>query len=151
MDRVLAADEIVAVFPVWWFAPPAVLKGWIDRVWNYGFAYGHSTLRLAAKRMLWLGLAGGTAAEYEELGLGASLEHQLRAGVSEFCGVTDTAVRLLYGTELSGVQEPLRPARVEEILAATDDVLTAFDVSTETRLPDRENLCDSPMSSLRKG
>jgi putative NADPH-quinone reductase len=58
MRRVLAADVIVAVFPVYWVQVPAILKGWIDRVWNYGFAYGRSKPRLAGKRMLWLGLAG---------------------------------------------------------------------------------------------
>ncbi len=40
MRRIDAADLIVVVFPVWWYGLPAVLKGWIDRVWNYGFAYG---------------------------------------------------------------------------------------------------------------
>ncbi|WP_437075342.1 NAD(P)H-dependent oxidoreductase [Streptomyces sp. enrichment culture] len=52
MRRIDAADVIV-VFPLRWFGPPpAILKGWIDRIWNYGFAYGRSTPRLAATRML---------------------------------------------------------------------------------------------------
>jgi NAD(P)H dehydrogenase (quinone) len=29
---VLWADAYVIVHPVWWFAPPAILKGWVDRV-----------------------------------------------------------------------------------------------------------------------
>ncbi|MEV6398358.1 NAD(P)H oxidoreductase [Streptomyces sp. NPDC051907] len=126
MGRVLAADEIVVVFPVWWYAPPAVVKGWIDRVWNYGFAYGRSKPRLAGKRMLWLGLAGGSAKEYAKSGLGGSMEHQLRVGVGEFCGVRQTSVRLLHDTELSGVPAALRPARVEEILAEADATLAEF-------------------------
>ena len=31
-EDVLWADAYVIVHPVWWFAPPAVLKGWVDRV-----------------------------------------------------------------------------------------------------------------------
>ncbi|MFC9466721.1 NAD(P)H oxidoreductase [Streptomyces coelicoflavus] len=112
MDRVAAADDILVVFPVWWFAPPAVVKGWIDRVWNYGFAYGRSRPRLAGKRMLWLGLAGGPGADYAKAGLDSALDVQLRVGVSEFCGIADASVHLLHATELSGVPRALRPARV---------------------------------------
>ncbi|MGW7334920.1 NAD(P)H oxidoreductase [Streptomyces sp. NPDC054808] len=128
MERVVAADDILVVFPVWWFAPPAVVKGWIDRVWNYGFAYGRSRPRLAGKRMLWLGLAGGTGPDYAKAGLDAAMDVQLRAGVSEFCGITDSSVHLLHATELSGVPRARRPARVREVLAAAGEAL-------ESRLP----------------
>ncbi len=32
------ADHFVVIHPVWWFAPPAILKGWIDRVFVDGVA-----------------------------------------------------------------------------------------------------------------
>lgn len=32
------ADRLVIVHPVWWFAPPAILKGWVDRVLVDGVA-----------------------------------------------------------------------------------------------------------------
>ena len=38
-ERVLAADLLVLQFPLWWGGPPAILKGWIDRVLAYGIAY----------------------------------------------------------------------------------------------------------------
>jgi putative NADPH-quinone reductase len=125
MDRIAAADDILVVFPVWWFAPPAVVKGWIDRVWNYGFAYGRSKPRLGGKRMLWLGLAGGTDADYARTGLATAMDLQLRVGVSEFCGIEESSVHLLYGTELSGVPQAMRPARVGELLKAADAALDA--------------------------
>jgi NAD(P)H dehydrogenase (quinone) len=37
--RVEAADLFILQFPLWWGGPPAILKGWIDRVLAYGFAY----------------------------------------------------------------------------------------------------------------
>lgn len=40
VDRVLAADTVVFVFPVYWFSTPAILKGWIDRVFLSGAFYG---------------------------------------------------------------------------------------------------------------
>ena len=32
-------ELLILQFPMWWFAPPGILKGWIDRVMTYGFAY----------------------------------------------------------------------------------------------------------------
>lgn len=39
MQRLLAAEMLVLVFPTWWFGFPAILKGWFDRVWAPGVAY----------------------------------------------------------------------------------------------------------------
>ncbi|MGX2996154.1 NAD(P)H oxidoreductase [Streptomyces sp. JNUCC 64] len=116
MDRIAAADDVVVVFPVWWFSVPAVLKGWIDRVWNYGFAYGRGTPRLSGKRMVWLGLAGASRERYRTTGLDEAMDFQLRLGVSEFCGITDARVSLLHDTELSGVPAPRRPERIRALL-----------------------------------
>lgn len=33
------AELIVFQFPLWWYAPPAILKGWIDRVFSAGFGF----------------------------------------------------------------------------------------------------------------
>lgn len=37
--KLSAADLVMFNFPLWWFGPPAILKGWIDRVMSVGFAY----------------------------------------------------------------------------------------------------------------
>lgn len=34
------ADAIVVQFPLWWYGMPAILKGWFDRVFISGFAFG---------------------------------------------------------------------------------------------------------------
>jgi putative NADPH-quinone reductase len=41
-DDVCWADAYVIVHPVWWFAPPAILKGWVDRVLVDGVALRQS-------------------------------------------------------------------------------------------------------------
>ncbi|NVO13413.1 MAG: NAD(P)H-dependent oxidoreductase [Rhodoplanes sp.] len=38
-QRLAGSDLLVLVFPIWWGAPPAILKGWFDRVLAAGFAY----------------------------------------------------------------------------------------------------------------
>ena len=38
--KLLWADHVIFIFPLWWFGLPAILKGWFDRVLSVGFAYG---------------------------------------------------------------------------------------------------------------
>src|SRR5204863_1045186 len=38
-QRLQESDLVILQFPLWWGAPPAILKGWFDRVLAYGFAY----------------------------------------------------------------------------------------------------------------
>ncbi|MET9062933.1 NAD(P)H oxidoreductase [Streptomyces antibioticus] len=99
MRRILHADVVVAVFPVYWQSVPAVLKGWIDRVWNYGFAYGRSTPRLAGKRMLWLALAGATADDPVAESMQSVLEANLSDGIAYYCGFSRSTVALLLDAE----------------------------------------------------
>lgn len=35
------AEVLVVVFPTWWFGLPAILKGWVDRVFAPGIAFDH--------------------------------------------------------------------------------------------------------------
>lgn len=101
MRRVLDADVVIPVFPVYWYSVPAILKGWIDRVWNYGFAYGRSKPKLASKprKMLWIGLAGAGADDPLAPVMQESLESGLRDGVSYYGGIAESAVELLLDAE----------------------------------------------------
>lgn len=40
MKKFLNADLVIFNFPLWWFSLPAILKGWVDRVFAMGFSYG---------------------------------------------------------------------------------------------------------------
>ena len=33
------AEGLILVYPTWWYAQPAILKGWMDRVWRPGIAF----------------------------------------------------------------------------------------------------------------
>lgn len=99
MRRILDADLVLAVFPVYWQSVPALLKGWIDRVWNYGFAYGRSKPRLAGKRMLWLGLAGVTSDDPATEEMRTLLQTSLSEGIAYYCGFSHSSVALLPDAE----------------------------------------------------
>lgn len=39
IDRLFEADLLILQFPMWWFSMPAIMKGWIDRVFAFGVTY----------------------------------------------------------------------------------------------------------------
>ncbi len=65
MEHLLASDLLVVHFPLWWFGMPAMLKGWMDRVFVYGAMY-RSAMRYdagvcAGKKMLACVTTGASA------------------------------------------------------------------------------------------
>jgi NAD(P)H dehydrogenase (quinone) len=38
-EKITQADELVFIFPVWWFDAPAIMKNWMDRNFTSGFAF----------------------------------------------------------------------------------------------------------------
>lgn len=89
LDKLLWADAVIFQFPLWWFSVPAILKGWIDRVFAFGFAYGvgeHSDKRwgdrygegtLKGKRALLSVTAGGWEEHYSERGINGPIDDLL--------------------------------------------------------------------------
>jgi len=92
IDEVLAADGYIVVHPNWWGQPPAILKGWIDRVLRQGSVYQFAPEGVK-------GLLGGKSAlvfttsntpREDELRLfGDPLENLWKVCVFNFCGVED--------------------------------------------------------------
>lgn len=57
--KISNADIIVFMYPVFWTECPAVLTGWFQRVWTYGFAYGaDSTMKLLEKALFLVTMGG---------------------------------------------------------------------------------------------
>jgi len=86
--KLLAADAVILQFPLWWFGLPAMLKGWFDRVFSNGFAYGltapgarysarYGEGRLAGKRALLSVTTGGLAPHFSARGVNGMLEDLL--------------------------------------------------------------------------
>lgn len=119
-ERLLAADRIAVVFPVWWFGLPALLKGWIDRVWNYGLAYGRREKPMAGKRILWLALAGLAEDDPDSVLTWALLDGALRRGIAEFCDVTDVHTQALFDSEAKGLDGVERERHYADLFARAD-------------------------------
>lgn len=93
--QIARADGIVIVHPNWWGQPPAILKGWIDRVIRPGVAYrfeegdsgeGVPVGLLAAKAAVVFNTSN-TSAQREENVFGDPLERIWRDCVFALCGV----------------------------------------------------------------
>ena len=73
-----------------------MLKGWIDRVWNNGWAYGE---RNFPQRRAWMiGVAGNSAEGFASRGYDRSMQTQLDVGILDYCGVEERRLELLYGS-----------------------------------------------------
>lgn len=85
-DKVLAADVVIFQFPLWWYGMPAIMKGWIDRVWAAGLAHGYKDAGNAyrygdgafkGKRAMLSVAVGGPAEDYSPRGINGPLEQLL--------------------------------------------------------------------------
>lgn len=88
-DKLRWADAVILQFPLWWFSMPAILKGWVDRVYACGFAYGvgeHSDTHwgdrygegtLAGKRAMLVVTTGGWASHYAPRGINGPIDELL--------------------------------------------------------------------------
>lgn len=96
------ADGIVVVHPNWWGQPPAVLKGWIDRVIRPGVAYrfleGDSgegiPLGLLKARVALVLNTANTSEERERNVFGDPLERTWKDCIFDLCGVRDFRRRM---------------------------------------------------------
>ena len=113
--RIDRADALVLVYPVFWWSMPALLKGWIDRVFSNGWAFdfdGDSTLKkLGRLRVQLVALGGADASTYERHGYGAAMKAQIDHGIFDYCGATVAGSALLLESELRDPAEQLQAAR----------------------------------------
>jgi NAD(P)H dehydrogenase (quinone) len=101
-DELADADGIVIVHPNWWGQPPAILKGWIDRVVRPGVAYAFEEgdggegvpVGLLRARTAVVFNTSNTPAERERDVFGDPLEAIWKRCVFDLCGVHDVRRRV---------------------------------------------------------
>lgn len=92
MDHLSAAEVVTFVAPVWWIAPPAILKGWLDRVlrgggYAYGYGPGGPRGTLVGKKGLVFSSSGSTEKEFVDSRKLDAIRVMWGAGTIEFCGM----------------------------------------------------------------
>ncbi len=103
MEKLEWCDLMVWQFPLWWFGLPAVLKGWVDRVFAMGRIYGsghiYETGIFRGKQALLSLTTGGQEEAYRHNGFNGDISGVLRPiqrGMLEFVGFDVLAPQIVY-------------------------------------------------------
>ncbi|MEI2273276.1 NAD(P)H-dependent oxidoreductase [Sphingobacterium sp. ML3W] len=84
------ADILTFIYPIWWTGMPAIMKGYIDRVFSYGFAYrydqGIQKGLLTGKQAIILNTHGKSNEEYSTIGMDKALLLTSDKGIYTYCG-----------------------------------------------------------------
>lgn len=114
------ADAVVLQFPLWWYGMPAIMKGWVDRVFVKGYAYGVAhpdqpgrTLRygegkLAGKRALVVTTTGSREPAFGPRGINGQLEQAmfpLLHGTLWYVGMDVLRPLAIYGADRFSVDQ----------------------------------------------
>jgi NAD(P)H dehydrogenase (quinone) len=90
-EHIKWADVITFVYPVWWVSVPAILKGYVDRVFSYGFAYesvdGAPRGLLNGKKALLFCTTGSPNEYYAQNGMHNSMKQTTDDGIFNFTGI----------------------------------------------------------------
>ena len=90
-DYISWADHLTFIYPIWWTGMPAIMKGYIDRVFSYGFAYrydqGIQKGLLTDKQTTIINTQGKSKSEYENIGMDKALSLTSDKGIFTYCGL----------------------------------------------------------------
>lgn len=113
-EKLRWADTVILQFPLWWYSMPAILKGWVDRVFTFNFAYGvgeHSDTRygdrygegtLAGKRAMLSVTIGGREPHYTDRGINGPIDDLLfpiQHGILYYPGMDVLPPFVTYGAD----------------------------------------------------
>lgn len=134
-EKLRWADTVILQFPLWWFTMPAILKGWVERVYAYGFAYGvgeHSDTHwgdrygegmMKGKRAMLVVTTGGWESHYGSRGVNGPIDDILfpiQHGILYYPGFDVLPPFVVYRTSR---MDEARFAQVREALGQRLDTL----------------------------
>jgi len=101
-NKIKESTGLIFIYPVWWGTMPAILKGFIDRVFTAGFAFEYKNNKP-------VGLLKGKAAILMSTGSPAFLyylmmripELIMRFGILNFCGIKSRAYKVFNANKLT--------------------------------------------------
>jgi NAD(P)H dehydrogenase (quinone) len=96
MDKLEWCDTLIFNFPLWWFGLPAILKGWVDRIFAMGLVYGagkgvYDNGTYKNKTAFLTLTTGGPEVAYGDTGKNGNLDtilYPIQHGMFYFAGMT---------------------------------------------------------------
>lgn len=105
-DKIKSADSLVFIYPVWWADSPAILKGFLDRVFTSGFAFSYTEGGL---------LKGKKAAVMTSAGGDDKLPGKIiKEYILEWCGIETKVFQLLNARHLDDARKAEIQANVKK-------------------------------------
>lgn len=119
-DHLSWADAVVFVHPIWWIGRPAIIQGYIDRVFSYGFAFSYDQNGpkglLPIEKALVINTAGTPEFMYDGWpGSKELLTRPTDEGTLGFSGIKSVAHKVFYG--VNGSTDETRASYLEEVKA----------------------------------
>lgn len=112
------ANEINILYPLWWNAFPAILKGYIDRVFTNGFAFRVNGMgpegMLTGKRVRLITSAGMDEKSLRLSNVYEGLKTTQDKGVFEFCGME--VIDHMYVIRVTSLNEEEKQKTMEKLL-----------------------------------
>jgi len=97
--RVERSDALCFIFPIWWYSMPAMMKGWLDRVWSAGWAYewehDPEGSLLKPRPCTLLVPTGASRKLMDKWHYDEYIDHLWRYGVLGYCGVAPISLHLM--------------------------------------------------------
>lgn len=97
LDR---SDALVLVYPVYWWSMPALMKGWIDRVFSNGWAYDDTGTGIVKKLgrlpVHLIAIGGADRRTYDRHGYAQAMKAQIEHGIFDYCGAPVLTSELLH-------------------------------------------------------
>jgi len=114
-------DVFALVYPLWLNAPPAMLKGYLDRVFGFGFAYGADGRSyeplLRGRHLISFTSSGAPGAWLQQTGSWNALQALFDTYFATLCGMT-TVGHVHAGGMTPGASESFVHARLQDVHAA---------------------------------
>ena len=121
------ADFITLIYPIWWGSMPAILKGYIDRVFTFGFAFEAGDQgpvgMLTDKRVLVLNTHGAPKEVYERQGMYEAMNTVSNVAIFEFTGMEVFMNK--YYSSINKVDNPTKEIFLEDVESTVRRFFTA--------------------------
>jgi NAD(P)H dehydrogenase (quinone) len=116
-EHIRSADTLIFVFPIWWSSMPAMLKGYIDRVFSLKFAYDITADGviglLKSKKAFLISTTGASKEDNEKMGAFQMMNMSMDMAIFQFSGLE--VIEHKYFSSVPYVSDKDRQQMLEEL------------------------------------
>jgi NAD(P)H dehydrogenase (quinone) len=116
-DYITASDTLIFVFPIWWSSMPAILKGYIDRVFSQKFAYDITPDGVIGlfkgKKAFLVSTTGASKEDYDKMGAFQMMNLSIDGAIFQFSGME--VIGHKYFSSVPSVSNDDRKQMLEEL------------------------------------